>query len=105
MDMQAEMARLLAEIESALPQMTWTRSEDKRLSQEDPHARAYMGTSPDWTMSVVSFDIEPQGFPPGSRGYDGAASSRKGMVVIRLTRPLAERALAMAVAATETEKR
>lgn len=64
---------------------------------EDEHASAtYVGRAPGWHFVVASFSIESQGFPPGSRGYDGVA--RSGTTVLHLTRDLAERAVKMAMA-------
>jgi hypothetical protein len=47
-----------------------------------------------WRLLVVEFDIEDQGFPPGSKGYDGTAA--KGATIIRLTRELSELAFTRA---------
>lgn len=46
-----------------------------------------------WRVLVVEFDIEDQGFPPGSKGYDGTAVKSSMLcieTVMRLTRELAE---------------
>jgi len=48
-------------------------------------------------VTVVAFDIEPQGHPPGSLGYDGAIGGPGG--VVRLTREQAERAFKLAKSA------
>jgi hypothetical protein len=40
---------------------------------------------------VASFCIEKQGFPTGSRGYDGTVMNPKELAVIRLPRDLAEK--------------
>lgn len=67
-------------------------------------AEAYHGTvsKPDglsrgYNITVVAFDIEPQGHPPGSLGYDGALGGPGG--VVRLTREQAERAFKLAKSA------
>ncbi len=67
-------------------------------------AEAYHGTvsKPDgqsqgYVITVVAFDIEPQGHPPGSLGYDGAIGGPGG--VLRLTRAQAERAFKLAKSA------
>lgn len=39
---------------------------------------------------LMSFSIEDQGFPPGSRGYDGAAINKDKAVMLHLTRGQAE---------------
>jgi hypothetical protein len=57
------------------------------LSQ-DESALAFQGLTGNSHFLVVSFDIAPQGFPKGSRGYDGTLTDPSGMV--RLSRPLAE---------------
>ncbi len=51
-------------------------------------ARAFTGAGSGWHFVVVSFDIEDQGFPAGSRGYDGTA--RRGTVILHLDRAQAE---------------
>lgn len=48
-----------------------------------------MGTAGVSRVIVADFDISDQGFPAGSRGYDGAVSM--GMVVMRLPRSLAKK--------------
>lgn len=61
-------------------------------------AQAYRGATEegDLTALVVAFDIEPQGFPPGSLGYDGTLTltgnrpSLGGPLVLRLPRDVAE---------------
>ena len=86
-----------------LPAVTWEPLDraDPIHKPADPTMVAYQGTTEGWGFSVVSFDIEPQGFPPGSRGYDGAGVHDG--TVIRLTRELAERAFKLAL--TSTPKR
>jgi hypothetical protein len=57
-------------------------------------AESYEGTltlnKTSWRFLVVAFSIEDQGFPPGSKGYDGTVVS--GRSVVRLTREQAKRA-------------
>ena len=82
-------------VEEMLPKMKWELHEPFATAGNPVAATAYLGLAPGWRMTVVSFDIEPQGFPPGSRGYDGAA--HHDTILIRLTRELAERAFKLAV--------
>jgi hypothetical protein len=100
---RAELRRLLVEIERVLPAVTWEPLDraDPIHKPTDPTMVTYQGVTEGWGFSVVSFDIEPQGFPPGSRGYDGAGVHDG--TVIRLTRELAERAFKLAL--TSTPKR
>jgi hypothetical protein len=79
-------------VEDVLPTLRWEPSD--MVQDHDPTARAFLGLAPGWRMTVVSFNIESQGFPPGSRGYDGAA--HHDTILIRLTRELAERAFKLA---------
>lgn len=62
-------------------------------------SRCFTGTAGSWRFVLVDFEIESQGFPKGSRGYDGTAVS--GTMVIRLPRDIAregfERALSIFV--------
>jgi len=59
---------------------------------EQPGATSCIGKTKNMTFVLVEFDIESQGFPPGSKGYDGTASDPKSEAIMRLPRPLAERA-------------
>jgi len=97
----SEMSAALSEVEAILPDLHWQRVEDDRIQAarvQDPTVRAYLGEQVGvpggWCVTVTSFDIAPQGFPPGSRGHDGAAA-RRGLM-IRLTRDLAKKAYAVA---------
>ncbi len=101
--MQAEMLAVLNEIEAALPLMTWKRAEMPGAEAAGAgDARAFEGVGGEWRLTVASFDIESQGFPAGSRGYDGAAASMSRGLVTRLTRELAERAFTLALSAAPT---
>lgn len=87
------MQHLLAEAVSVLPRMKWmTLSIPDDMP--DKTAKSYMGTADAWVITVISYDIENQGFPPGSRGYDGVG--RRGGFVLHLTRELAEQAFKLA---------
>jgi len=87
---QMSIADALAEAAAGLVTATWTR--DKHGPQGAIFYRGESTTG--WTYIVASFDIEPQGFPPGTRGHDGTA--RRGGVILRLTRELAEKAFRLA---------
>lgn len=56
---------------------------------QEPTARCFLGTIDDRQYVAVDFDIEPQGFPAGSRGYDG--TYRRAMTIMRIPRVFAER--------------
>ena len=85
---QESMRSMLREIAEAAPAAVWTQlpMED---TVTDSAVRAYQGTVLPWVFMVISFDIENQGHPKGSRGYDGTAV-RTG-AILHLTRELAER--------------
>lgn len=86
------MKELLKEIELTLREkgsVRWTR-----LKDPDANARIYEGHGCGYRFVVCSFEIESQGFPTGSRGYDGAAY--KAGTLMRLTRELAELAVRLA---------
>ncbi len=87
------MMKLLAQIDSILPEVVDWKPEIRPDMPSD--ARAFVGTAKGWKFVVVDFDITNQGFPPGSRGYDGAATNPSENVVIHLTRELAEKALGL----------
>lgn len=85
----------LEAIEKALPLVkTWEVLEGPK----EKNAKFYQGMAGGWSFTVASFDIEDQGFPSGSRGYDGSAAS--GKAIVRLTRELAEKACKLAEGTT-----
>lgn len=89
---QREMQEILGELEKLLASpITWT--EDKGVQKNMPtevKARAYeTHHASGWRILVVSFSLEGQGFPPGSRGWDGTAAHLDRGVMTRLTRELA----------------
>jgi len=84
-------AILLKQIEAAIEVATWSPVPVPEPVLHD--AASYRGAAPGWIIMAASFEIES--FPPGARGYDGAAASTTGAVV-RLTRELAEKAFKLA---------
>ena len=50
------------------------------VAQYDPVT--FIGEGGGWRIVVVSFSIEDQGFPKGTRGYDGTAKSSCAVVKI-----------------------
>jgi hypothetical protein len=95
MDVKKTMEEALVLVEQAIDACTeWTSD------QGAPNgSKAYQGKVNGWTIAVVDFDITNQGFPEGSRGYDGAGT--KGLMVVHLTRELAEKAVRLAEKAAE----
>ena len=83
------LAKIQREVEAAIAAATWVSTPAPR------DAEAYEGKAPGAVFTVVAFSIEDQGFPPGSRGYDGAVAFSRGLLV-RLTREQAERAVQQA---------
>ncbi len=86
--LKEEVKRLLREVEECAKGARWQYHD---VPDEDPTARSYSADAPNWTLLVVSFDIEKQGFPKGSRGYDGTAVRGNPPLIMRLTRELAEK--------------
>ena len=60
-------------------------SEEKNLHD----AKGYIGIITKARFVLASFDIEKQGFPAGSRGYDGTYTNEG--LIIRLTQEQAQR--------------
>ncbi len=97
MGLKEDMEDALRRAEAAIEHATWR----KVPSPQEGSARAYEGSADGWRFTVIDFDISNQGFPPGSRGYDGAGVDQaKG--VLHLTRELAEKAFKLAFAQTAT---
>lgn len=65
--------------------ITWTETP---VDEQQHAAKGYIGVLDDWRFVVMSFDIEDQGFSPGSRGYYGTAM--EGDSITRLLRDQAE---------------
>jgi len=60
-----------------------------KVKKETPRgAKSILAHTHTWNYVLVEFDIEDQGFPPGSKGYDGTAF--KAGTVVHLPRELAE---------------
>lgn len=99
-------AKLLRDAEDALPFAEWSlrapTPEDAELASahDDPtlasahDARFYKGSGGGYEWTLASFSIAEQGFPPGSRGYDGMVV--KGVFICRLPRELATKACLLA---------
>lgn len=63
---------------------------EQPFPEDAPHdAKGYIGIVTQARFVLASFDIEHQGFPPGSRGYDGTCTI--GSSIIHLTREQAQR--------------
>lgn len=85
--------QVLEEITKALRGDVAWKGTDVPTPKGTAPARGFKGWyNNEWLFLVVEFDIEPQGFPPGSKGYDGTASNMKKGAIIRLTTELAREA-------------
>ncbi len=84
------MKMLLEQVEKALPLVKWEKTD----GPTEHEAKFFQGMAEGWSFTITSFDIAYQGFPEGSRGYDGAGTS--GKAIMRLTRELAEKAFKLA---------
>jgi len=94
-----EMQQLLVEIQKVMPDVNnWLP--EPMPGGEHHDARAYVGTGGGWRFVVIDFDITEQGFPPGSRGYDGGATHMGKAIVMHLTQSLAEMGFKLAVLKT-----
>jgi hypothetical protein len=89
--MPPTMQQVLKEAEQAAEGAKWEVSAALETAVNPGGARAYETVHNGWKFVVVSFNIEDQGFPPGSLGYDGAATNKEKGVVLHLTRELAEK--------------
>lgn len=66
--------------------ITWVK---QPFPEGTPHdAQGYIGIVTKARFVLASFDIEHQGFPPGSRGYDGTCTVDS--TIQRLTRAQAQ---------------
>lgn len=84
------MQKRLQEIRDVLAtdEISW---KEKSIPENPGNGRAFQGFyKTEWIFLVVEFDIENQGFPPGSKGYDGTATDLRRVGIIHLTRELAE---------------
>lgn len=97
---QQEIAVVLTAIEAAVEKATWTLD---TLPMPEPvvalAGKLVIGASPEWVFTLISFSIEDQGFPPGSRGAEMTARHTREPWVIRCPRPIAERARVLSDAA------
>jgi hypothetical protein len=79
------------EVERELHALTWREDENIKASDTEHKARGLVGESVTCNAAVVRFDLESQGFPPGSFGYDGAITLISKGAVVRFTRETAEK--------------
>lgn len=63
----------------------------------------YVGRSATWNYAIFSFSLEEQGFPSGSRGFDGTATGVEHPTIVRLTREQATRGAKLACQAIAKE--
>lgn len=88
------MKELLEELVSVLPRLNWRRDQEGVKGND---ARFFRGSGGGWNVFVADFDISDQGFPKGSRGYDGAATKIGVGTVVHLPREIAEQVFKRAV--------
>ena len=90
------MQPLLKNAEQAIEAVTHWRP----LLDAPVGSQGYMGMANGWMFIIMSFSIEDQGFPQGSRGYDGSGTITLGGkgIMLHLTRALAEKAVKLAEA-------
>jgi hypothetical protein len=97
-----DMVEMLAEAEKLVAggKIEWEAVDVRDDASAYYTTEAFKGHTGSWVFTVVSFDIESQGFPKGSRGHDGAAAYAG--TILRLPRGLAEQAFKQAKKAVET---
>jgi len=93
---------VVALADAALDRVTdWKRDARENDPKVAPYKmRAFVGTADGWHFVITDFSIEEQGFPPGSRGYDGAARHAEKGLVLHLTREMSQKGLERALATT-----
>lgn len=94
MSQLAMMQQALEAADKAAEGARWVASEPLNKVGEfggGGNVRGYEADKDGWHFVIASFDIESQGFPPGTRGYDGAARNEEKAIVLRLTRELSEK--------------
>lgn len=101
-EIDEEMKKVLADAEAALLQVTnWRRDPRENEPSVTPYAtRAFVGDAAGWRFVITDFSIEDQGFPPGTRGWDGAAICAEQHLVLHLTRDMAKKGLDRALEQT-----
>jgi hypothetical protein len=96
---QEETMGLLKQLAEQAEKIQWTADNlGGEVTRNDPSARAFTGKVEGWHVLVVSFSIENQGYPRGSRSYDGTGVRKQPPVVLRFTRELAEKLFKVAEA-------
>jgi hypothetical protein len=94
------MKKALEEALAALPTMKWLRIG----GPADASARFLHGECSTWTALVADFSIVDQGFPVGSRGYDGTATKKSEPLILHLPREAAQAAFEKAIKEVENEE-
>lgn len=69
--------------------ITWTEQPFEGDPENKHDTRGFIGIIDDLRIVVMSFEIESQGFPPGSRGHDGTIMGDG--TIVRFTRDQAKR--------------
>jgi hypothetical protein len=95
---QQDTMGLLLEIAEGADTAKWSPlALTKDFLEKDPTGKGYRGLVGEWTVTVLSFQLEPP--QPGARGYDGMCV-RQGKI-IRLTNALAAKIFGLAEKAHE----
>ena len=100
------MKEVMAAVDAALSKVdNWQRDTRETQFGADQHAaRAWTGTANGWHFVVVDFEIESQGFPKGTRGWDGAANHHlEKRIVYHMTREQAKTGVEAALKKTGGE--
>jgi hypothetical protein len=93
--MQHQIMGMLKEIAEAAQTAKWAMMDlPPPVQTHDATARGFTGRAGAWEVLLLSFSIEDQGYPAGSRGYMGTALN--GGTMLRLTRELAEKLFKLA---------
>lgn len=89
---QAEIDAKLQEFSRRSGEIQW------REDQKRPDGTLFSGIAPGFMVTAAEFDISDQGFPVGSRGYEGVVSFPAENTIIRLPRDLARQIVQEAIA-------
>jgi len=94
-EMEAQALSAEKDLASAKWELVDYKGEEK-LSEGSKFYKGSQESGSGWSYVVCSFSLESQGFPAGTRGYDGACMNAN--VMLHMMRDLAEKACKLAEA-------
>lgn len=96
MDVLEQANLLLSQISVALSAARW-----ETIPDAPKLGAAFKGKAGPWLITVLGFPIEDQGFPPGTLGYEAAASNMETLWVVHLPQDMAKKCFDAANAACD----